>query len=315
MSHLLVEPLAASDEIFIARADTFKFGEIENFFCRHTGEPGSGRNPDDQYQGLGYAARTVKGIVGIFMFSFLPSIVPGEHLCYLTGVVDPLYRRHRVGARLLTEALTAAKQAVARPVFIARLPDSLPDRGEEPITSFLGRFGFTEMDCDIHYGANLSGIQLSPEDSRFVVRNYKGADPLLNQAIVDLHRRAYRGQPGIADLTPELLAVRLADPRCRYELLYYEKQLAGYASFWIFTSDCYVDSLLAAQQYWGCGASDALANLIARRALKDGCKTLSTLCRSKNRSTINLMQRLGCRALKTTRIFWQASQRSDVSGS
>jgi GNAT superfamily N-acetyltransferase len=300
---------AAPDEILIVRANVLRFKELDSFLGRHMGGPESGQNPDALYPGLGYAARSAADVIGIVLFYLIPSIVPGEDLCFLFGAVDPLYRRRGVGTRLMNEVLAAARLAVNRLALIA----SLPDRNAESAAAFLGRFGFAEMDCEVHYRHDLIGIELVGENPRFEIREYRGGDPSLDRAIVDLHRRAYRGHPCIADLTDELLALRLANPSCYYDLLFHESQLIGYASFWINKGDCRVDSLLVARRYWGCGASDALVHSVECLAVERGCASVSTISRRSNRAVISLMHRHSCYEVKTTRRFCRRFS-SDVSG-
>jgi len=293
------DPEGAFDEICMVRANTLTLRELDTFLAHHLGKLESGHNPDELYSGLGYAARSATDVVGIALYYLIPSIVPGEELCFLMGAVDPLYRRRGVGTRLMTQVLAAARQAATKVVVVA----SLPDRDAEPAAAFLSRFGFAELDCEVHYKRNLVGIDLVSEEPRFEFREYRGGDSSLDRAIVDLHRRAYRGHPCLVDLTDQLLAGRLANPSCHYELLFHKGQLVGYASFWINESDCDVDSLLVARRYWGCGASDALVHCVERAAAKRGCATLSTVARSSNRAIISLMQRHGCYAVKSSRRF------------
>jgi GNAT superfamily N-acetyltransferase len=294
-----VEPLTGSDAINIINANVLKIREIDNFLPRHTGQPESGQDPDTSYLGLGYAAQSPAGVVGIVLFYFTPSLLPEEQLCFLTGAVDPLYRRRGVGTQLMTQVLTAVKQAKTKLALIA----SLPDRDAGPAAEFLTRFGFGELDCEVQYEGSLTGIEFVSEDPRFDLRAYNGGDPSLDEAIVDLHRRGYRRHPCVVDLTNELLALRLANPNCFYELLFHERQLIGYASFWIDKGKCYVDSLLVARQYWGSGASEELVHSVGRVATERGCAIISTISSSSNRAIISLMLKHNCHVVKATKRF------------
>jgi GNAT superfamily N-acetyltransferase len=244
-------------------------------------------------------ARSTANVAGVILFYSIPSLLAGEDLCFLFGAVDPLYRRRGVGALLMTEVLATVSPPRGSLVLIAQVPD----RDAKPAAAFLNRFGFVEIDCEVRYERNLKGIDLADTDPRFEFREYRGGDPSLDGIIVDLHRRAYRGHSCTADLTEELLASRLANPRCFYELLLHEKQLIGYASLWNNEGDCFVDSLLVARRYWRCGASDAIVHELERVALERGFATLWTFCSSSNAGVISLMNRLGCQAVRQIRRF------------
>jgi GNAT superfamily N-acetyltransferase len=300
-SDLPGEPAAIADEISIVRANALTFGELNDFLGRYADRLESALRPDEPYLGLGYVARSATKLVGVVLFYLVPSIVPGVQLCFLVGAVDPQCRRRGVGSSLLTEVLAAVSHADGGPALIAHLPDG----DTAPAAAFLERFGFAELAYEARYELNLTGIKFAATDPRFECREYRGGDPAMDRVIVDLHRRAYRGKLCTADLTEELLALRLANPRCCYDLFFHEGQLIGYVSSWNNDRECFVDSLLVTRRYWGGGASDALFHELERVATKRGAAKLATTASGSNRAVINLMDRRDAREVKKTRCFYR----------
>jgi len=289
----------ARDHITIARADTLKFSELAGFLARHMGKQVSGRDPNASYPGLGFVAKADGELIGIALFYFIPSTEPGEDLCYLTIFVDPLCRRCGVGRRLMDEVLDFAKQRDGKVAVVVNLPEADAEAG----ALLLSRCGFAEIDSELRYERNLVGVQPRAPDPSFSLHEYRGGDPLLDRGILDLHRRAYRSHPCVAKITDDLLALRLANPDCNYELMFTAGKLVGYASLWREKGGCYIDSLLIAQRYWGSGASDNLVILLEGMAIKRGFTTAWAMCRSSNRPIIRLMDSHGFRSVQTTRRF------------
>ncbi|MFZ1084187.1 MAG: GNAT family N-acetyltransferase [Terracidiphilus sp.] len=290
---------AVRDHIAIASAGKLKFSELDSFLIRFIGKPVKRQDPNASYPGLGFVARADGDLIGIALFYFIQSTEPGEDLCFLTNFVDPLYRRRGVGRRLMDEVLNFVEQRNGKVSIIV----SLSEEDTRVCTALLSRFGFVEIDSELRYERNLVRVQPRTPDPSFSLHEYKGGDPSLDRAILDLHLRAYRFHPCVAKITEDLLAMRLADPNWNYELMFHEGKLVGYASLWCEKDGCYIDNLLISQHYWGSGASDNLVILLEDMAIRRGFATAWAMCRSSNRPIIRLMEAHGFRSIRTTRRF------------
>jgi GNAT superfamily N-acetyltransferase len=199
----------------------------------------------------------------------------------------------------MDEVLNFANERDGKVAVVVNLSEADAEAG----TALLSRFGFAEIDSEIRYERNLVGVQPRTPDPNFSLHEYRGGDPSLDRAILDLHRRAYRSHPCVAEITDSLLALRLANPDCDYELMFNAGKLVGYASLWREKGGCYIDNLLIAQRYWGSGASDNLVILLEGMAVRRGFAIAWAMCRSSNRPIIRLMDSHGFRSVQTTRRF------------
>jgi len=286
------------DDASVVSANVLTFGEVDGFLTRYLSLPASGQDPNLPYPGLGYAARIETETIGLVIFFLYASVIQDENLCFLFGAVDPSHRRRGVGARLATEAISAARRAVARPVFLV----TLPERDPEPAAALLSRLQFEEIDRQIHFERKLRGADRNSDATGFDVRVYGGGDSSLDTVIMDLHRRAYRNRQGTPDLTINLLAQRLAS-HCQYVLLYAGERLIGYSSLWPDRDDCFADCIAVDRRYWRSGASDALASAVLRTASELGCAKISADATSSDRPACNMLVRHGLRQVKVTRRF------------
>jgi ribosomal protein S18 acetylase RimI-like enzyme len=286
------------DDASVVRANVLTFGEVDGFLTRYLGLPASGQDPDLAYPGLGYAARIETETIGLVIFYLYTSVIQDESLCFLFGAVDPSHRCRGVGTRLATEAISAARRAVARPVFLV----TLPERDPEPAAAFLSRLQFEEVERQIHFERKLHSADRDSDTTAFDVRVYGGGDSSLDTAIMDLHRRAYGNRPDTPDLTINLLAQRLAS-HCRYVLLYAGERLIGYSSLWPDRDDCFADCIAVDRRYWRSGASDALASAVLYTASELGCAKISANATSGDRPARSVLVRHGLRQVKVTRRF------------
>lgn len=296
-----VRSMGTVGDIVITETETLRLAEVYSFFSRYAGWPETADIADQLYSGQGYAARSGTEILGIVIFTLLPSLVTGETLCFLFGTVDPAHRRRRLGTRLMKETISAVRKVAPRLVVIA----FLPEKDEQSTVAFLRFLGFAEMDTMLRYERDLTQVTCAVEQLTYNIREYKGGEQRVDESIIDLYRRAYRGHLGIPDLTFEWLRKQLAQPSCSYILLRHNGQLVGHASMWINQGECYVDSALVARSHWGSGASDAIARSLLRIAVERGCTTISGMAASTNRPSRSLMERYGLQVGKSIKRFLQ----------
>jgi len=285
--------------LVIVEIATLRLAEVYGFFSQHTDLSELAHASDQLYPGLGYAARSSTEILGIMIFTLIPSLVAGETLCFISGAVHTAYRRRRVGTRLLTEVISVARKTAPRVVVVA----PLPEQEEQPIVEFLNCFSFTEMDTQLYYRRELSGVADAIGQSVYDIREYKGNELHLDESVLDLYRRAYRGHLCIPEMTLESLKKRLTNFGCSLILLSDNGRLVGHAWMWIKQNECYVESLLVARSHWGTGASDALGRALLRLASKGGCRAISGAVASTNRPSRSLMERHGFQVVSSIRRF------------
>jgi GNAT superfamily N-acetyltransferase len=256
---------------------------------------------------FGQAALIDNSLVGLFAGSLKAANDRlGERLLYLYGGVQSGWRRRGIG-RLLMEALASACRDTGRRVTAIVTLNQEQATGAAP---FLVKKGFAEVAGSALYARDLA--QAAPPPPAREVQCYRGGDPALDAAIVDLYRRAYRGRPNVPELTIDDLRDQFADPGLVYFLVFDGDRLVGHANAQRSKGDCFVDTIQVARSHWGTGAADALALAITRHAHETGAGRIIGAADTTNHANRALMERHGLRVTELTRRYCRIFDDSDA---
>lgn len=232
---------------------------------------------------------------------------PEERLLHVYGGVQAGWRRRGIGHRLM-EALAGACRDTGRRVAVVV---NLSQDQAAAATPFLTKMGFSEVVGSARYVREL--VNVAPPPAPEATQCYRGGDPALDAAIVDLYRSAYRGRPNVPELTVDDLRGQFADPSLVYFLVFDGDRLVGHANALRTKDDCFVDTIQVARSHWGTGAADSLALAITRHALETGAGRITGAADTTNRANRALMERHGLRVTELTRRYCRIVDRGDVN--
>ena len=223
---------------------------------------------------------------------------PGDALVFLNGGVHGAWRRRGIG-RALIEALGEQCQDMGRRTTAVLNLDT-----HRPVPApFLAKTGFDETVGSVCYRRNLGGIAPSPSSTAFETRDYRGGDAALDDAIVDIYRRAYRGRSRVPELSIEMLWADFIDRACSYHLVFDSDLLVGHASVRFMKRDCLVESIQVSRSHWATGAGDALALSILRQAFECDAECIVGAADATNWANRALMERHGLQPVGVIRRF------------
>lgn len=235
----------------------------------------------------GFAALSGQALLGSVSLKGHLSPTADESLGYLRLAVGPEHRRAGLGSLLLQHALEAA---------LSRLPClrvlAYPEaEALEAARAFLKRHGFVETAGVRNYRAALAAPPPLPPVAGLEVRPYRGGEPGLDAALLELYRRAFRGQDAVPAPSLGDFRRQLALPLCRCLLLLQSEQPVGLALFSFEGALCSVDFLFVARSHWGSGGADLLVGAIQRAAIDGGCREIASAAVATNRASCALIER------------------------
>jgi GNAT superfamily N-acetyltransferase len=282
--------------------------QVLDFYADMAGVPRpTAWRPAGPCEEFGQAALIDGALVGLLAGSLkAANDRPEERLLHLYGGVQAGWRQRGIGRRLI-EALAGACRDTSRRV--TAIVNLTQDQAAVA-APFLTKMGFAEVAGSARYARDLAHAAPPPPASG--VQCYRGGDPALDAAIVDLYRSAYRGRPNVPELTVDDLREQFADPSLVYFLVFDGDRLVGHASAQRSKRDCFVDTIQVARSHWGTGAADSLALAITRHALETGAARITGAADATNRANRALMERHGLRVTEFTRRYCRIVDRGDV---
>jgi len=187
----------------------------------------------------------------------------------------------------LRQVLARALAAVPR-LRVVAYPDAEDLAAARP---FLSGFGFVETAGIRSYRAELVEVPEAAPAAGLSVRAYRGGDAGLDDAVLALYRRGFRGHESVPELTPAALTRQLSLPDWRCLLLLEGERPVGLATFSLAGALCSVDFLLVARSHWGSGGAELLVRSIQRLAIEVGCREIASAAAASNRASCALIER------------------------
>jgi GNAT superfamily N-acetyltransferase len=271
-------------------AEGLRVAELTAFYARVLGLPDAAPPGDERYRGWGKAALANGELVGLVTGNLQPDNEdPDARVLYLHGAVHPAWRRRGTGRDLLAGLIEEVRGDHLSVTLMAMLQGGEPDT----VAAFLLQQGFGEASRSVLYQRELTPDAMPQDSPSLPTVLYRGGDAGIEAAIVDLHRRAYRGRKGLPALTSEEVRRQSKTPGFAHVLMFDVERLVGQATGFVHDAQYVVDSLAVARSHWGTGASDALLSAMARHGMDAGCQRIVGLTEESNRASRALMERLG----------------------
>jgi ribosomal protein S18 acetylase RimI-like enzyme len=171
----------------------------------------------------------------------------------------------------------------------------LDEKQATALSPILENAGFILHDRSLRMEWDHDEVKLEPPPAGTELILYTGGNPEYDQAIVDLHNRAYRPSrltPGteVEHLWPEAWPGLIAR---EYVLGFIDGKLGGYAE-WMTTNDyALMNSLAVSRAYWGTSLAPAVGTKAMERMREAGFRSFRSGVSSRNAASIKLQERFG----------------------
>jgi len=123
---------------------------------------------------------------------------------------------------------------------------------------------------------------------------YAGGDPAFDQAIVDLHNRAYGRLVPRARRDELWLSWHGLETR-EFVLALDGDRIVGYAEWWVIDGEAWVNSIVAARSHWGTPVAAALGANAMHALLERGYRKMGACTASTNAPSLKLQKLVGWR--------------------